>query len=139
MAAQGPEAASDAEPGISDLLKQTLEAGVEAAATRAELATIEFREEVALIGERLKWIVLAVVAAAFGLLAINGLAIGVLWPKLGWGALLLLTVFWAAVAAFGAWRYRKASARTTEPFAATIDTLRRDRQWMFDRIRPPQP
>ena len=134
-AGDSPDAAAAAQArGIRDLLGRLAGSIASAVETRVQLAALEFAEERERARERLVLMLLAAIAAGFALLAANALFVVVLWARLGWVSLALLTAFWAALAAFAAWRLTIASRRAQRPFAATLAEFERDRAFLGERF-----
>ncbi len=120
-------------PGIRDLLGRLAASVASAVDTRVQLAALEFAEERARARDRLVLVLVAALAGGFALLGANALVVVLLWDALGWGALLLPTLAWAAVAALAAWRLSVASRREERPFAATLAEFDRDRAFLVER------
>lgn len=134
-AAGDPSASSDDGPaGIRDLLGRIAASIASAADTRAQLAALEFAEERERARDRLVLVLIVALAAAFALLAVNALAVVVLWDRIGWGSLALLTLLWAGVAGVAGWRLALASRREQAPFSATLAEFGRDRTWLLERF-----
>ena len=64
----------------------------------------------------------------------NTLVVALLWDRLGWITLALLTLLWAAVTGVAGWRLALASRREQTPFAATLAEFGRDRAWLMERF-----
>lgn len=119
--------------GIRDLLGRLAASLASAIDTRVQLAALEFAEERARARDRLVLGLVAALAAGFALLGANALLVVLLWDRLGWVALLLPTLAWAAVAGLAAWRLSVASRRDERPFAATLAEFSRDRAFLVER------
>lgn len=104
--------------------------------TRLKLAALEFAEERERTRERLTLLLVAAVAAAFALLALNAMAVLLLWDRLGWVSLALLAGLWLVVAGLAAARLATISRRAQRPFEATLDAFERDRAWLAERFGP---
>ena len=120
--------------GIRDLLGRLAASVASAADTRVQIAALEFAEERDRALERLVPLLIMTIAAAFALLMANMLAVALLWDRLGWITLALLTLLWAAVAGLAGWRLAVASRREQTPFAATLAEFGRDRAWLMERF-----
>ena len=138
----GPAHAGDAPPpgdaaasrqGIRDLLGGLAASVASALDTRVQLAALEFAEERARARDRLVLVLVAALAGGFALLGANALVVVLLWDALGWGALLVPTLAWTAIAALAAWRLSAASRREERPFAATLAEFARDRAFLAER------
>ena len=110
--------------GIRDLLGRLAASVASAADTRVQIAALEFAEERDRALERLVPLLIMTIAAAVALL----------WDRLGWITLALLTLLWAAVAGLAGWRLAVASRREQTPFAATLAEFGRDRAWLMERF-----
>ena len=106
-----------------------------------QIAALEFAEERDRARDRLVLVLVIAIAAAFALLAANTLVVALLWDRLGWVTLALLTLLWAAIAALagdGAAPARIGSLvdtpgiRLIDDDEATIDT---DELHAFDHFR----
>ena len=126
-------------PGIRELLGRLAASLAGAVDTRAQLAAIEFAEERDRARDRLALLLLATLAGGFGLLAFNAMVVVLLWERLGWVSLALLTVVWLALAGTALWRLAVASRREQRPFAATLAEFERDRVWLAERFGGPRP
>ncbi|HYF61119.1 MAG TPA: phage holin family protein [Burkholderiaceae bacterium] len=125
-----------ARPGLKALLARvaaTLAGSIE---TRAQLAALEFAEERERTRDRLVLLAVVAIASAFALLAINALAVALMWTRLGWGGLFVVALLWTAVAAVAATRLVAQSRRDRRPFDATLAQLERDRAWLAERLGP---
>jgi uncharacterized membrane protein YqjE len=120
--------------GIRDLLGRLAASVVSAADTRVQIAALEFAEERDRARDRLVLVLVMAIAAAFALLAANTLVVALLWDRLGWITLALLTLLWAAVTGVAGWRLALASRREQTPFAATLAEFGRDRAWLMERF-----
>jgi uncharacterized membrane protein YqjE len=131
----GADAAAEAEVrGIRELLGRLAASIASAVETRVQLAALEFAEERERARERLGLLLLAAISAGFALLAANALFVVLLWERLGWVSLALLTALWSAIAGFAAWRLAIASRRAQRPFAATLAEFERDRAFLGERF-----
>lgn len=126
--------ATAASPGIRDLLGRLATSVAGSIETRVQLAALEFAEERTRARERLVLALVAAIAAGFALLAANALVVVLLWDRLGWGSLALLTALWLVVAGVAAWRLSVTARREQRPFAATLAEFERDREWLADRF-----
>lgn len=120
--------------GIRDLLGRLAASVASAADTRVQIAALEFAEERDRARDRLVLLLIMAIAAGFALLAVNMLVVALLWDRLGWITLALLTVLWAAVTGLAGWRLALASRREQTPFAATLAEFGRDRAWLMERF-----
>lgn len=120
--------------GIRDLLERLAASVASAADTRVQIAALEFAEERDRARDRLVLVLVIAIAAAFTLLAANTLVVALLWNRLGWITLALLTLLWAAVSGVAGWRLALASRREQTPFAATLAEFGRDRAWLMERF-----
>jgi hypothetical protein len=78
------------------------------------------------------------IAATFALLAANTLVVALLWDRLGWVTLALLTLLWGAVAAVAGRQLAIRSRREQTPFSATLAEFGRDRRAVGQHgIHPP--
>lgn len=132
---EDPDAAATAQVrGIRELLGRLAASVASALDTRVQLAALEFAEERERARERLSLLLLAAIAAGFALLAANALFVVLLWERLGWVSLALLTALWSAVTALAVWRLGIASRRAQRPFAATLAEFERDRAFLGERF-----
>lgn len=106
--------------------------------TRLKLAALEFAEERERARERLTLLLVAAVAAAFALLALNAMTVLLLWDRLGWVSLALLAGFWLVVAGLAGTQLATVSRRDQRPFEATLDAFERDRAWLAERFGRPE-
>jgi uncharacterized membrane protein YqjE len=120
--------------GIRDLLGRLAASVASAADTRVQIAALEFAEERDRTRDRLVLVLVMAIAATFALLAANTLVVALLWDRLGWITLALLTLLWAAVTGVAGWRLALASRREQTPFAATLAEFGRDRAWLMERF-----
>ncbi|RPH44253.1 MAG: hypothetical protein EHM87_11220 [Burkholderiales bacterium] len=131
----GPSADGSAgSAGIRELLGRLAASFVSAADTRVQIAALEFAEERERARDRLVLVLIVALAAAFALLAANALAVALLWDRLGWVSLALLTLLWSLVAGVAGWRLALASRREQAPFSATLAEFGRDRAWLVERF-----
>lgn len=131
----GPDSAAEAQVrGIRELIGRLAASVASAVDTRVQLAALEFAEERERARERLGLLLLASIAGGFALLAANALFVVLLWDRLGWVSLALVTVLWSAVAAIAARRLAIASRRDQRPFAATLAEFERDRAFLGERF-----
>jgi uncharacterized membrane protein YqjE len=121
--------------GVRDLLGRLAASVLSALDTRVQLAALEFAEERARTRDTLVLAVVAAIACGFALLGANALFVVLAWERLGWVALLLPTLAWAAIAALAAWRLTTAWRREERPFAATLAEFSRDRAFFAERFR----
>jgi uncharacterized membrane protein YqjE len=129
-----PGSRAQATPGIRELLGRLAASVTSALDTRVQLAVLEFTEASDRARERIVLVVIAAIAGAFALLAANALFVLLLWDRLGWVSLAILTVFWLAVAGFAGMKLAAMSRRSERPFAATLAEFERDRAWVAERF-----
>jgi uncharacterized membrane protein YqjE len=129
-----PDARARTSPGIRDLLGRLAASVASALDTRVQLAVLEFTEASDRARERIVLVVIAAIASAFALLAANVLFVLLLWDRLGWVSLAILTLLWLAVAGFAGLKLAALSRRTERPFAATLAEFERDRAWIAERF-----
>jgi uncharacterized membrane protein YqjE len=140
----GPPAGEDAAgtprpeppPGIAELLGRLAASVAGTLETRVQLAALEFAEERDRTRGLLVLGVVAAIAGFLALLALNALVVALAWPRLGWGGLALLSVFWIVVAAAAAMRLSAQARRAQRPFAASLAEFERDRAWIAERFGP---
>jgi uncharacterized membrane protein YqjE len=102
---------------------------------RAEFATLELARSRA---QLLRWLVLALLALIFALLTVlagSALLVALLWPVLGWKALMVLFGLYLVGAIVPAWRLRRELADAAPPMSETLAELRRDRDALFGAQR----
>ena len=125
--------------GIKELLGRLAASVASAADTRVQIAALEFAEERDRARDRLVLVLVIAIAAAFALLAANTLVVALLWDRLGWVTLALLTLLWAAIAALAGWRLALRSRREQTPFSTTLAEFGRDRAWLMERFGKRRP
>jgi uncharacterized membrane protein YqjE len=125
--------------GIRDLLGRLAASFASAADTRVQIAALEFAEERDRARDRLVLVLVMAIAATFALLAANTLVVALLWDRLGWITLALLTLLWVTVTGVAGWRLALASRREQTPFAATLAEFGRDRAWLMKRFGQRRP
>jgi uncharacterized membrane protein YqjE len=138
-AAPDPDATPRRRAGLRDQVGRLAAAFASALDTRLKLAALEFAEERERTRERLTLLLVAAVAAAFALLALNAMTVLLLWDRLGWVSLALLAGFWLVVAVLAGWKLAAVSRREQRPFEATLDAFERDRAWLAERFGRSEP
>jgi len=128
------EAAAPPHAGLREQAGRLAAAFAGALDTRLKLAALEFAEERARTRDRLTLLLVVAVSAAFALLALNGLAVVLMWDRLGWISLALVAGVWLIVAALAGAKLVDASRREQRPFEATLDAFDRDRAWLAERF-----
>jgi uncharacterized membrane protein YqjE len=130
----GTDTAAQPRIGLREQAGRLASAFASALDTRLKLAALEFAEERERTRERLTLLLIAAVAAAFALLALNAMAVVLLWDRLGWISLALLAGLWLVVAAAAGAKLASVSRREQRPFEATLDAFERDRAWLAERF-----
>jgi uncharacterized membrane protein YqjE len=125
--------------GIKELLGRLAASVASAADTRVQIAALEFAEERDRARDRLVLVLVIAIAATFALLAANTLVVALLWDRLGWITLALLTLLWGAVAALAGRQLAIRSRREQTPFSATLAEFGRDRAWLMERFGKRRP
>jgi uncharacterized membrane protein YqjE len=131
--ADAPSSATGS-PGIRELLARLAASIASAAETRVQLAALEYAEERERLARRFALGVVAAVAGTLALLAANALVVVLLWDRLGWISLAVVTVFWLVVAVAAGMRMATATRRERRPFDATLAEFERDRAWIAERF-----
>jgi len=135
---------ADAEPaaaktGLVGSLSQFGSALGEALDTRAQLAALELGEQTQRIEQRVVLLLVLAVGAGFALLALQALLVAMLWERMGGQSLAVLAGLWILVCLIVGWRLSLLAQRSSRPFGATLDTLRRDRELLAASFRPRKP
>lgn len=121
---QRPDGGSPRPPGA---LRRLVRAGAALLVARAEFASVELALARA---QLMRWLLLALLAlllGLLGLLSLTALVTLLLWPALGWGALLLPAIVYGGA---GAWVVRRLTheVATAPPLLhETLQELMRDR------------
>jgi uncharacterized membrane protein YqjE len=103
--------------------------------TRLELASVEYQEARERTITRLVLTVVVVIAFAFALLMASALVVVVFWDTHRVAALVALTLGYLALGAGAWWRLKADSSAAPAPFAATLEELERDGQWLSEVMR----
>jgi uncharacterized membrane protein YqjE len=111
----------------------------EALDTRAHLAALELGEQTRRIEQRVVLLLILAIGAGFALLALQALVVAMLWDRMGGQSLAVLAGLWLLVCLVVGWRLSLLAQRSSRPFGATIDTLRRDRELLAATFRPRKP
>jgi len=120
--------------GLRDQAGRLAAAFAGALDTRLKLAALEFAEERERARERLTLLLVVAVSAAFALLALNALAVVLMWDRLGWVSLALVAGLWLIVAGLAGVKLIAVSRREQRPFEATLEAFDRDRAWLAERF-----
>lgn len=105
--------------------------------TRLELASVELAEERERLKSMIVLLITSVVALAFAGLAATAGVIAYFWDTHRMGAIIGVTVFYAAVAGFALWRMAELRRDAPPPFEATLAELQKDRRWLAgDEVEP---
>ena len=127
-------------PTLRGSLARLADALVGLARTRLELATIEFTEERARIGQQLALLLAGVGCLLFAMFFAAAAIIIYFWDTYRFVAILGVIVFFAAAGALLLWRRAEVSQISPIPFAATVAELDKDRAALARTMNlPPQP
>lgn len=110
-----------------DALRRLSAASVNLLLSRAEFASVELAQARA---QLMRWLLLALAAlllALLGLLAATALFVAVLWPVLGWVALLLPAIVYLAGAVFVFQRLQREVDDAPPLLSDTLQELAKDR------------
>jgi len=119
---------SSTTPGLRDSLARLASNALSLVHTRLALAGVELAEERDRLKSQLTLLVVGIVAAGFALLSASILVIVLFWDTHREGAIIVMTLIYAALAA---WALRRATTIRRDapaPFAATLAELEKDRQ-----------
>ena len=125
--------------GLIGSLSQFGSALGEALDTRAQLAALELGEQTQRIEQRIVLLLVLAIGAGFALLALQAMAVAMLWDRMGGQSLAVLAGLWIVVCLIVGWRLSLLAQRSNRPFGATIDTLRRDRELLATLLRRGKP
>lgn len=129
MSAEAPGASAS---GLRGGLGRLVASLVGLAHTRFELAALELGEERERLLGRLVLALIAVVGFSGTLLAVTALVVIAFWDTHRIAAIVGVAIFYLLVGCWAAWRLM--SAPPAPPFAATLQTLEKDRDWVVDRL-----
>jgi uncharacterized membrane protein YqjE len=120
-----------ASPGLFTSLRKLLDTGLAALQTRAELLSVEFKEEKDHAAEMLIWLMMVVFFAIMAALLLSATII-VLFPEglrvYAAGGLTLI-YFAGAIWSFAGLRTRLKNRPI--PFSATVEEFKKDREWLL--------
>jgi uncharacterized membrane protein YqjE len=101
--------------------------------SRAEFAALELAEA---RGQLLRWLAMALLATSLlvlALIAASALFVVLLWPLIGWVALLLVVIAYALGALLIGVRLRREVTQAPPPLSETLRQLAQDRDAFADR------
>ena len=133
----GPE--RDAGVTLRGALARLADALVGLARTRLELATIEYTEERARIGQQLALLLAGIGCLLFALFFAAAAVVIYFWDTHRFVAILGVVIFFAAAGALLLWRRAEISQISPVPFAASVAELDKDRAALARTMNlPPQ-
>lgn len=113
---------------LFESLRRLLEHLIALAQVRLELATTELSLEVHRVARVMLWTLIALLAAALGLLMLALTIVIAVWDEHRLLACVLLTALFITVAGAATWMTRRALHSRPRLLAASLDELRRDRE-----------
>jgi len=119
-----------ASPGLLTSVRKLLDTGLASVQNRAELAAVEFKEEKDQAIELMLW---AMVVFFFAMMAAIMLTATVIFAFPGDQRVYVAGVFAFLYLAGGVWAFLGLRARLKKqpvPFSATVDEIKRDREWL---------
>jgi uncharacterized membrane protein YqjE len=120
-------------------LARLADALVGLARTRLELATVEYTEERARIGQQLALLLAGVGCVLFALFFAAATVVIFFWDTHRFVAILCVVVFFAGAGALLLWRRAEIAQTSPIPFAATVAELDKDRATLARTMNlPPQ-
>ena len=134
----GPD--RDAGVTLRGALARLADALVGLARTRLELATIEYTEERARVGQQLALLLAGVGCLLFALFFAAAAVVVYFWDTNRFVAILGVVIFFAVAGALLLWRRTEISHTSPIPFAASVAELDKDRAALARTMNlPPQP
>ena len=110
--------------------------------TRVELASLELAEERERFKQSLALLLVAVVLLAFAAVTATLGIIALFWDTNRYTAIALVTIVYALLGLLALWRRNVLRRNAPPPFAATLDAMRKDGEWLTRRTHgesPPSP
>jgi len=98
--------------------------------TRIELASVEFAEERERLKASIGLVAVAVVAFAFAAVVVTFGIIAYFWDSYRYETIIVVALLYAFVGAAALWRQASLRKAAPTPFAASIDALRKDAEWL---------
>ena len=110
------------------------------ARTRLELATVEYTEERARVGQQLGLLLAGIGCILFALFFAAATVVIYFWDTYRFAAILGVVAFFTVLAALLLWRRAEIAQAAPTPFAATVAELDKDRAALARTMNlPPQP
>ncbi len=119
---------SSTTPGLRDSLARLTANALSLVHTRLALAGVELAEERDRLKSQLTLLIVGIVAAGFALLSASIFVIVYFWDTHRELAIIVLTLFYAVIAACALWRVTTIHRDAPAPFSATLAELEKDRQ-----------
>ncbi|MHB8493880.1 MAG: phage holin family protein [Casimicrobiaceae bacterium] len=98
--------------------------------TRIELASVEFAEERERLKATIGLVAVAVVAFAFATVVVTFGVIAYFWDSYRYETIVIVALLYAIVGVAALWRQAYLRKAAPTPFAASIDALRKDVEWL---------
>jgi uncharacterized membrane protein YqjE len=107
--------------------------------TRVELASLELAEERERFKQSIALLAAAVVLLAFAAVTATLGIIALFWDTNRYTAIAVVTVVYAMLGLLALWRRNALRRDAAPPFAATLDALRKDGEWLTRRTHGESP
>ncbi len=104
--------------------------------TRIALAGVELAEERDRVKTTLTLAIVGIVFAAFAMMTATLLVIAAFWDTHRMGAIIIVTVVYAAIAMLALWRASTIRRDAPAPFSATLAELEKDREQLKRAFEP---